>query len=156
MDDYRKCIHFMLNEPVDKLISRLPSNITYNAISQAVDVSAIVDELSLDQIVTALSLYIKQNYTGPDLSSQLPQWAQEKIDVEIDGETGSFLARGVPLLFFARDALNQMRSSLPEAVYHWWMWRYSHLMQQLIGSGDRCPRFWFFIFFSNLYLIAFL
>ena len=149
MDDYRKCIHFMLNEPVDQLISRLPSNITYNAISQAVDVSAIVDELSLDQIVTALSLYIKQNYTGPDLSSQLPQWAQEKIDVEIDGETGSFLARGVPLLFFARDALSQMRSSLPEAVYQWWMWRYSHLMQQLIGSGDRCPRFGFFIFSST-------
>ena len=123
MDDYRKCIHFMLNEPVDQLISRLPTNITYNAISQAVDVSAIIDDLSLDQIVTALSLYIKQNYTGPDLSSQLPQWAQEKIDVEIDGETGSFLARGVPLLFFARDTLNQMRSSLPEAVYHWWMWR---------------------------------
>ena len=137
--DHRKCIHFMLEADLEKLIEILPKSVSYNAISQAVDLSEIIDSVSLEQVIAALSLYIKQNYTGPDILEKLPTWASERVDVEVDGETGSFLARAVPLLFFARDALAQIQSSLPKAVYHWWLWRYSQLMQQLIGSGDRCP-----------------
>lgn len=135
--DYRKSVHFMINDQLDHLLELLPESVHYNAISQACDVSAIVDTLTLDQVIAALSLYIKQNYTGPDIVDKLPQWAREQIDVEIDGETGSFLARGVPLLFFARDALLQIKDQLPEPVYHWWSWRYAVLMQQL--TNDRCP-----------------
>ena len=51
---------------------------------------------------------------------------------------GSFLAENVTLLIFGRDTLSKIQSDLDPALYHWWMWRYAQLAQQLIGS-DKCP-----------------
>ena len=43
-------------------------------------------------VISAMTLYIRQNYTGPMINPEtLPAWATQKIDVEIDGETGNCL-----------------------------------------------------------------
>lgn len=90
----------------------------------------------------ALELFVRENFTGPSLVEQLPEWARESQTIHIDGEPTSPLARGLPLLTYAHDVftsvLNDSSDTTTQAVCHWWLWRYAQVMQQVVGS-DKCP-----------------
>ena len=66
----------------------IPKELEYNEIAQGCDLSEI-ENLTLDHVVAGFTLYIRQNYTGPELNQdELPDWAKGSVDFEIDGETG--------------------------------------------------------------------
>ena len=80
--------HYQIEEGLstDDIIRRLPVEVEYNHIAQTFNLDEI--EVSLDMAISAMTLYIKQNYTGLPISCTLPEWTKQHVDFEIDGEPG--------------------------------------------------------------------
>ena len=128
-------IHF--NYINKDFIDQLPPEVKFNEIAQSFDLDEVT--VSIDSAIAALTIYVQENYTGHFPTKDIPKWTDLKIDFEVDGETGSFLAQKVALLVFARDVLERIRPDVAEHLYYWWKWRYAQLAQDLIGQSDKSP-----------------
>ena len=142
LESYRSELHHINGHSLDILLSRVPPSVEIQNGKCLLD--DLEEYISVGSASACLNLFIMENFIGPKVFQELPEWATKKVaNFDIDGENPSPFAKCLPLLLFAKDSLEHLldrqNSKTDKIFISWWRWRCAQVFQRIIGS-DRCPR----------------